>query len=70
MDVLSGMQDQLNPKNMNEFQLGIHFATLIDAVVSGSPYNMTRLIESSNEALEYWFEKYDEELAVMDVSEE
>lgn len=70
MDVLSGMQDQLNPKSMAEFQLGIHFATLIDAVVSGNPYNMTKLIESSNEALEYWFEKYEQELAAMDVGEE
>lgn len=70
IDVIAAMQDELNPKNMSEFEMGMHFATLIDAVTTGAAYDLDKLLEHANRSMDYWFDKYEDDLAAMDVGEE
>lgn len=66
IDVLAQMEQNLYPKNMSEFQMGLHLAELIDAVTTGKVCNLNALIEGANESMNYWFDKYEEDLAAMD----
>jgi len=66
IDVLAQMEEHLYPKNMSEFQMGLHFAELIDIVTSGRVCNLHDFMEKANESMDYWFDKYEEDLAAMD----
>lgn len=66
IDVLAQMEEHLYPKNMSEFQMGLHFAELIDIVTSGKVCNLRDFMEKANESMDYWFDKYEEDLAAMD----
>lgn len=70
IDVLAEMEEHLYPKNMSEFQMGLHFAELIDIVTSGKVCNLNAFMAKANESMDYWFDKYEDDLAAMDNGED
>lgn len=65
-DIIKAMGEDIAPKNMDEFYLGMILAGIVNVIQLDDdefdPELLDDLVDQATPALEYWRDKYDDEI--------
>ena len=66
-DKLKEMQEDIAPANMDEFRMGMLFSVALDYLRNPDVYGpatVAKMLVDGDDALDYWFGKYDDMIRV------